>query len=254
MDLAGEAKPIVRFEFWISENDDLTSNSIVAVHGLCGSRSATWVADTGVNWLPDLLPLRIPTARVLIYGYDSTAHSSQHIVQKILFSRARKLIANLDTLRRETHSEQRPIIFTGHSLGGILIKSALIQSEWAKLGEEKNLYAIKQSTIGIVFFGTPHHGTSTNSWRQLLENVVAASNPKFPAFEFLAKDSEWLEMQTEQYKSISRHLSNYYCYETRNAPSLCFSAPVRHVVVTGDRLDANTYRSTDRASAFGLPF
>lgn len=206
-----------------------------------------------MNWLSDLLPSHIPTARVLMYGYDSTAHSSQHIVQKILFSRARKMIANLDTLRRETQSEHRPIIFTGHSLGGILIKSALIQSEWAKLGEEKNLYAIKQSTTGIVFFGTPHHGTSTISWRQLLENVVAVQNSIVPAFDFLEKDSEWLEIQTEQYKSISTHLSNYYCYETRSSPSLCFSAPVRHVMITGDKLDTHTYRLTGRASSFSLP-
>ena len=184
------------------------------------------------------------------YGYDSTAHSSQHIVQKILFLRAKKLIASFDMLRRESHSERRPIIFAAHSLGGILVKSALIQSEWAKISEEKHLYAIKQTTSGIVFFGTPHHGTSTVSWRNLLENVVAVKKTTIPTFKFLEKDSEWLEIQTEQYKSISRHFSSYNCYETRSSPSLCVSVPlpVRHVLIVEDELKTNSHRLTVRAS------
>ena len=211
-------------------------NSIVAVHGLCGHRLASWTAENGVNWLSDLLPSHIPRARVLAYGYDSTAHSSQHITQKILYARSRKLIANLDALRQETHTERRPIIFLGHSLGGILIKSALIQSEWAKLSEEESLHAIKLSTSGIIFLGTPHRGSPAVPWRKLLENVVAVSAQKSPALEFLEKDSDWLEIQLEQYKSISGHFRVYFCYETRYSVFSCSSALVRLMeTISGSR-------------------
>ncbi len=50
--------------------------SIVAVHGLNGHREKTWTASNGLLWLRDLLPTKIPNARIMTWGYDANTHST----------------------------------------------------------------------------------------------------------------------------------------------------------------------------------
>ena len=45
--------------------------SIVAVHSLDSHLEKSWMADNGVLWLHDLLPEKIPHARILTYSYDA---------------------------------------------------------------------------------------------------------------------------------------------------------------------------------------
>lgn len=52
----------------------LTTSSIVALHGISAHRDKTWGRrPDGTNWLgaPDMLPRDIPCARILSYGYSS---------------------------------------------------------------------------------------------------------------------------------------------------------------------------------------
>ena len=51
--------------------------SIVAIHGLDGQREKAWTADNEKMWLRDFLPLDIPNARILTYGYNADTHSSE---------------------------------------------------------------------------------------------------------------------------------------------------------------------------------
>ncbi|XTI85857.1 hypothetical protein V2W45_1466673 [Cenococcum geophilum] len=77
---------------------------IIAVHGLNGHRDETWTAGNGVNWLRDLLPQDLPNARIMAWGYDANTYS-------------------------RSRTSRRLIIFVAHSLGGIIVKSALIHSD-----------------------------------------------------------------------------------------------------------------------------
>lgn len=77
-------------------------------------------------WLRDLLPERIPRARVWTWGYDSRTHTKSHrdyLTTKKLYDHGRELVFDLDGARRESNSHQRPIIFIAHSLGGIVVKN-----------------------------------------------------------------------------------------------------------------------------------
>jgi hypothetical protein len=49
--------------------------------------------------------------------------------------------------------EARPIVFLGHSMGGLLIKQALINAH-----NNRNYRPIKDATVGLAFFATPHYG------------------------------------------------------------------------------------------------
>ncbi|KAL6405839.1 hypothetical protein AUP68_10978 [Ilyonectria robusta] len=44
--------------------------SIVFIHGLMGHRTKTWTKND-VLWPDELLPNKIPTARILTFGYDA---------------------------------------------------------------------------------------------------------------------------------------------------------------------------------------
>jgi len=133
---------------------------IVAVHGLnpFGKPDhehavSTWQKPKGQNgksWLSDALPAVLPTARVFIYEYE--ANPTFNLDKTRFISRANELLERLRIVRREcppTH----PLIFLGHSLGGIMVKQALVNAH-----NNSRYSAIKESTYGLVFFGTPHRG------------------------------------------------------------------------------------------------
>jgi len=101
----------------------LTLCSFVLVHGLNGGYTKTWTCTTGdsdVTWPKDLLPGVQPQTRVLSFGYSGDVYKnpSHSGIRDI----ARSLLSSLK-LRR--HSDRdRPIVFLGHCLGGLIVKQA----------------------------------------------------------------------------------------------------------------------------------
>lgn len=123
--------------------------SIVAIHGLNGHREKTWTADNDVCWLRDLLPLRIPRARVISWGYDASTHSQTQIPIQSLFQLGEGLIHDLCQMREteevwhcrihgiglltRSQMKKRPIIFITHSLGGIVLKKVRVLDAGEKI-------------------------------------------------------------------------------------------------------------------------
>ncbi|KAF2495908.1 hypothetical protein BU16DRAFT_459726, partial [Lophium mytilinum] len=173
--------------------------SIVAVHGLDGHREKSWTADNGVLWLQTLLPKDVPNARVLTYGYDSRTRSSEHLSHQTLYGHSMSLISGLSLYRRRT--------------------KALIHSNMASVSDREHIKAIKLSTYGVMFFGTPHQGTESASWGKVLANVTSVFRHTNTAIlEHLERDSEWLEIQLEQYKTISSEVFTIFCFESYPTP------------------------------------
>lgn len=99
----------------------LTSNSIVAVHGLNGDWETTWTDTiTGKMWLRDFVPIQWPNARVMSFGYDSAVTLSNSKAD--IDDSASDLINRLDDERQSNSAKKRPIVFVAHSLGGIVVK------------------------------------------------------------------------------------------------------------------------------------
>ncbi|KAL7913168.1 hypothetical protein GGI35DRAFT_442193 [Trichoderma velutinum] len=107
-------------------------------------------------WLRDALPEAIPTARIMIYGYSSTIANSASIqnLEDLAISFRDSL---LPLVRSET---PRPIVFFGHSLGGLIVKQAL--TFLSKSQKETDMKLV-QAVYGIVFFGVPNHGMDITS-------------------------------------------------------------------------------------------
>ena len=82
--------------------------SIVAVHGLDGHLEKSWTADNGVLWLRDLLPERIPHARILTYGYDAYTRGRDRLAKESLHDLANDLVSSLATERRISKVSRGP--------------------------------------------------------------------------------------------------------------------------------------------------
>jgi hypothetical protein len=137
----------------------LTISSIIAVHGLNPRTKNdrdhawdTWRKPSGPQgrlWLRDDLPQHVPETRIFLYEYNSTAVYGKD--RDTFIGKANEL---LEAIRIERDGiESRPILLLGHSMGGLLIKQALINAH-----NNPKYTPIKDATTGLAFFATPHHG------------------------------------------------------------------------------------------------
>ncbi|KIW93304.1 uncharacterized protein Z519_05909 [Cladophialophora bantiana CBS 173.52] len=118
---------------------------------------------------------------------------------------------------------KRPIIFIAHSLGGIICKTALLYSEGARAWEMKAARSVAESTLGIMFFGTPRMGSPQAQWATIL--LSAVSNVREVNAGLVAqlhKDNpDLLDLQDKFYgflsyrKECRRPIAVGCCYEQR---------------------------------------
>jgi ankyrin repeat protein len=108
-------------------------------------------------WLRDALPRDLPKARVLIYGYDSTVAGSES------FQNLGDIASSFRASLKEVTSNMRlmrPFIFIAHSLGGLVLKQALLQMATSE--DEDDARHLKE-TSDILFFGVPNQGLELSS-------------------------------------------------------------------------------------------
>ena len=210
---------------------NVSSASIVFVHGLNGHPKRTWTYDgtsqaassgesvldeaiqahsdsqrvsseerrasqhepsLEVFWPRDLLPKSFPQARVLTWGYNVRLPEMMSSKSKgSVFHHAEVLLADLVKERSLSRNEKIPLIFVAHSLGGIVVKDALSLSR----SDLTELSRILPVTIGVIFLGTPHHGSKAaslgNSFAKLTK--IALRRPDTKILNALEQDSDVLE-------------------------------------------------------------
>jgi hypothetical protein len=187
----------------------------VFVHGLRGDSFQTWMAPNGACWPRDFLPIDIPQARILTYGYNSDYFSVRFLMQNILWEQGKALLEYLVKARSQPSEKRRAIVFVAHSLGGILVKSALIQADVASIDEDNPTGAVIRSTTAVVFFGTPHRGSSVESWSQIIEKIVSITTISNNQSETLEPRSILLQEQLQQFAELGKNLQVTNFYETR---------------------------------------
>ncbi|KAF2174969.1 hypothetical protein K469DRAFT_612548, partial [Zopfia rhizophila CBS 207.26] len=92
--------------------------SIITVHGIIGHPHRTWTCYNGGNlWLKDFLPNKIPTSHILIYRYPANLKSRSTLtISDIAQNLLKQLIAF-------GCGHDRPLVFIGHDIGGLVIKA-----------------------------------------------------------------------------------------------------------------------------------
>lgn len=105
-----------------------------------------------VMWLRDLLSSLIPNARIATYSYESDWRKTN--VKTSLRQCEEQLLNVLHQNRSDEKERQRPLIFIGHSLEGLIIKQALILANHGN-----DFRDIRLSAAGIIFLETSHQGS-----------------------------------------------------------------------------------------------
>ncbi|KAK3680817.1 Alpha/Beta hydrolase protein [Podospora appendiculata] len=175
---------------------------IVFIHGLTGNRDNTWTArDTTDPWPKTLLPLALATSRILTFGYDAYVADWRGVVsQARIANHAWNLLTSLASYRENDRTNERPIIFVCHSLGGLVCEDALVT---ARQRSERHLQSILRSTRGIIFLGTPHHGAGLAKWAEVLsQSIGLVKQTNSNIVEVLRRDSEVLARIQESFHTM----------------------------------------------------
>ncbi|KAI1812433.1 hypothetical protein GGS20DRAFT_22582 [Poronia punctata] len=187
---------------------------IILVHGLNGEPQKTWTAKNGVFWPADLLPgsLREARANVLVYGYNADVYSKKHgsnPSDNFIYMHAQTLITSLTHYRKDEGTFRNPIIWVCHSLGGILVKRALLYSNDLRTSQHEDYRSIFVSTYGIVFLGTPHTGSDLATWGTILQAMSDAVVPR-PFFQSEPVLLKTLKKDNETLQNINNHFLDVY--------------------------------------------
>ncbi|KAK8035157.1 hypothetical protein PG993_010152 [Apiospora rasikravindrae] len=193
---------------------------VVAVHGLArGFKTWTWGSGTlrRQNWLEAGLAQDEcgKGIRILTYSYDPDIVESHTHIRQVLYSRAHSLVqAIADHRRRSKTPADRPIVFITHSLGGLIVKRALIFSSES---HDPDLRSIELLTGGVVFFGTPNDDTEPKSLANVIQKVswLGAGHDTWAnrSDSALENDAKWLDNELEAYKPIRSEIRVLEVYE-----------------------------------------
>ena len=207
----------------VFRSDNSEHVDIVFVHGVNGHPYYTWNSEKNkVFWPAQLLPSTIEekNARMLVFGYDADAASLTVGASKDkIHHHAEQLVATLWANRRKEKATENPIVFVGHSLGGLIIKRALIYSSEVRGNHTNHYRSISVSTYGILFLGTPHLGSDIAKWGFLIEKTSSTaspstlSDPQAYLINVLKTNSETLHNIDRQFAQLASKFCIYYFHE-----------------------------------------
>jgi alpha-beta hydrolase superfamily lysophospholipase len=206
---------IARFEVTGVYSHPDAKVDIVLVHGLNGDPKRSWTdTKSNVFWPTDLLPdsLKDQHANVHVYGYNADVYSRSHdrsSSDNFLFQHAQTLITHLTTYRKSEGTTRRPIIWVAHSLGGLLLKRALLYSNDVRATHHEEYRSIYVSTYAIIFLGTPHMGSGSAAWGHVLQAMSDAVIPK-KLFESESVLLKTLKRDNERLQEVNNHFMDIY--------------------------------------------
>ncbi|KAI9736325.1 MAG: hypothetical protein M1834_001211 [Cirrosporium novae-zelandiae] len=166
----------------------------IAISGLASHPFGSWKhrsKDSTFMWLRDQLPRDLPQTRNIIYGYDTQLVMSQSF--QTINDLAISFIVKLKSSGRSLDSA-KPVVLLAHSLGGIILKQALVLLANGTDLERAILHEIQ----GIIFFGVPNKGMEMSHLMSMVEG-----QPNTVLVEPLCRDSGYLSELDNQFNGIT---------------------------------------------------
>ncbi|KAB8336679.1 hypothetical protein FH972_020990 [Carpinus fangiana] len=192
-------------------SNDIKAFDCIAVSGLASHPFGSWRSrkQPEFMWLRDQLPDDFPTIRPITYGFDSplTGHRSFQNIDDL----ASSLVVKLRSVGKQS-SSARPTIFLAHSLGGIVLKRALLL---LASGTDSDR-TILETVTAIVLFGVPNRGMNIAN----LLSIVAESNVDDTLIRLLGPSSSYLDDLERQCDGVAslKNIRIVSVYETKKSP------------------------------------
>ena len=203
----------------LHEPDGPPRADIVFVHGLGGGSRQSWSRnrDPALFWPLEWLPFEavIASARISTFGYDT--HFASHSAKNNILNISDFAKSLLYGLRFATGAGERlldiggaPLIFVAHSMGGLVVKKAIILGQ-----NDPNYTDIIRSVSATVFLSTPHRGTDyAETLNHLLSACVFAFSPKQYIAELRSNSATLLELN-EQFRNLAPSIEVVSFFETQ---------------------------------------
>ena len=156
-------------------------------------------------WIRDDAPKRLVGVRLILYGYDSGLAKSKST--QLIGDIARGLIEHLKLGGWNTQSA-KPMAFLAHSLGGLVLKDALVQIADAN---DSSTSCLVKKISGAVMFGVPNLGMEQ---AQLQSVVEGQANEVL--IEDLSRTSNYLHNLDTSFSGITflQESPIFWAYET----------------------------------------
>ena len=127
-------------------------------------------------WPMDWLPSDFPNIRVIGLNYEtslsewSSSNNNTCPCEKkgTLHNRSEELLQNL--VASGVGANNRPVIWVGHSMGGLIAKSIIIQ---ALESSDEATKKLAENTRAILFLGTPHKGSAVAKLKQHIQLILS---------------------------------------------------------------------------------
>lgn len=140
----------------------------------------------------------------------------------------------MDRIAASGVGNDRPVVWIGHSMGGLLTKLILLKSIDSN---EPHLQRMAKNTKGIVFLGTPHRGSSIAKWKQHMQMILS---PSIEVKEMEENAPKLLEMHRRFMGCLNtylRHVSVVSVAEGSPTMLTTFKFPLRIVTEESSRID-----------------
>lgn len=140
----------------------------------------------------------------------------------------------MDRIAASGVGNDRPVVWIGHSMGGLLTKLILLKSIDSN---EQHLQRMAKNTKGIVFLGTPHRGSSIAKWKQHMQMILS---PSIEVKEMEENAPKLLEMHRRFMGCLNtylRHVSVVSVAEGSPTMLTTFKFPLRIVTEESSRID-----------------
>lgn len=199
---------------WLVITDTLVSVvSCLILSGLASHPFGSWQPhgrDKSFMWIRDELPQRLPGVRFLVYGYDTALYGSTSF--QVIPDLAISLVQTVKALGCSAPSA-KPVLFLAHSLGGVVLKQALI----ILAGGNDQQRAILSKIKGALFFGVPSQGMDMHDIFAML-----GDQPNVELVKCLSNQSDFLPRMDEQFGNISylQSIQFFWAFETKVTPTL----------------------------------
>ncbi|KAH6700506.1 NACHT and WD domain-containing protein [Verticillium dahliae] len=222
---------------------------LIFVHGLNGGSYSTWTQDDDpdkfwpAKWLPH--DEAFQDARIHTFGYNSSwAQESVLNIQDFASSLLLSL-KDCPTIPREEWAP--PLIFVGHSMGGLVVKKAFLLSK-----QKQDFASISQRVNSVYFLATPHHGSDM---AEVLARVFAMAGER-PFVKELTRNSPTIQAINNEFPEQANEIRLFSFFETKPmsygiGKSLVVEkqmAQLNYANETTDYLDAN-HRDVARFSS-----
>lgn len=185
----------------------------MAISGLASHPFGSWKqrnepgGTSNFMWLRDQLPKDLRRVRSIIYGYDTRLimNESFQSIDDLAFS----FIQRLGSIGQSLFSA-KPLVFLAHSLGGIILKRALVEMANSRAKENFMLNSVLQ----IFLFGVPNRGMRNS---HLLP--IVSGRPNSELVKALSRESTYLSRLDEQFSGVARlrNIRLISIYETRRS-------------------------------------